>query len=155
MIRALRWLHRRTGGVAAALSLVASLAGARSARADCGEDGPWGVGLSAGLGVAAGATGGLVSAGVISAVDDTRDFDFVVGAFAAIGVTSGLSLIYALYDGSTGCEMSLSSPGYVVWSIPVVMVVVGAALPIAIWGAADEIGAEGTEPPPTAAMFRF
>jgi hypothetical protein len=144
--------------VAAVALLLAALLAAPEARAQsggCGEDGPWGVGLSAGLGVAAGATGALVSSGIISAVDDTRDYSFAVGAFAGIGVTAGLSLVYALYDGSTGCEMSLGSPGYVVWSIPIVMVVLGAALPIAVWGASDEFGAPAEEAPASGAMVRF
>ncbi len=97
--------------------------------------------LSATLGVVAGAAGALTSSGIASAADDTRDYDFAIGALAGIGVTSGLSAIYAIYDGSTGCEMANAGSFGVVWSVPIVMLILGAALPVAIWGASDEVGA--------------
>jgi hypothetical protein len=115
------------------------VAGSAQAQATCGDDGPGRVALSAGLGVGSGATGALISSGILSAADDTRDYQFYVGALVGIGVTTGLSAIYAIYDGSTGCDMANSSALGVVWSVPIVMLVLGAALPIAVWGAADEI----------------
>jgi hypothetical protein len=132
---------------AAALTLAAALAVARpaSAQPECGEDGPWRVALSTGLGVGAGALGALTSSGIVSAADDTRDYEFYVGALVGIGVTTGLSTIYAIYDGTTGCEMANSGALGVVWSVPIVMIILGAALPIAVWGASEEIS---TEPPP-------
>lgn len=126
-------------GAAAFMSTVAAPAEAQPVT--CGDDGPSRVALSTGLGVAAGATGALTSSGIVSAVDDTRDYEFYVGALVGIGVTTGLSAIYAIYDGSTGCQMANDSALGVVWSVPIVMIILGAALPIAVWGAADEIGA--------------
>ena len=119
------------------------------AQVSCGDDGPGRVALTTGLGVAAGATGALTSAGIISLADDTREFEFYVGALVGIGVTTGLSAIYAIYDGSTGCAMANDSALGVVWSVPIVMVIVGGLLPIAVWGASDEVGAA---PPPEEMM---
>ncbi len=142
--------------VCAAASLVASLSGAQEINVTgplnapveppgCGSDGPWKVALTAGLGVAVGAGASLGSAGIASATDDTRDFDFGIGALVGIGVTTGLSAIYGIYDGSTNCEMARNSSTGVVWSVPIVMFVLGAALPVAVWGASDEIGAPAAD----------
>ncbi len=115
-----------------------------AAQIECGDDGPWRVALSTGLGVAAGATGALTSSGIVSAADDTRDYSFAIGALVGIGVTTGLSAIYAIYDGSTGCEMANNGALGVVWSVPIVMIILGAALPIAVWGASEEVAAVPT-----------
>jgi hypothetical protein len=135
----------------AAISLAATrTASAQAGQLECGEDGPWRVALTSGLGVGTGAAAALTSAGIISAADDTRDYEFYVGALVGIGVTAGLTAVYAIYDGSTGCEMANTSSLGVVWSVPIVMFVLGAALPIAVWGASDEIGAT---PPPDDMMM--
>lgn len=101
------------------------------------------VGLTAGIGVAAGATGALIVAGALAAGDDTRDFDFGVGAGVGIGVTAGLALIYLAVDLATDCQMAAES-NYIIWSVPIVLFVVGAALPAAVWGASDEVAVEET-----------
>ncbi len=111
------------------------------AQVSCGDDGAGRVALSAGLGVASGATGALISSGIVASVDDTRDYEFYVGTLVGIGVTTGLSAVYAIYDGSTGCDMANNSSLGVVWSVPIVMLVLGSLLPIAVWGASDEFGA--------------
>jgi len=128
-------------GKLVAVCIGLALSGAASdaaAEGSCGDDGPLSVVLTGGLGVAAGAVGALVSSGIIATADDTRDFDFGVGAAVGIGVTAGLSALYAIVDGTTGCSMVNSSPGGLVWSVPITTVVVGSLLPIAIWGAADK-----------------
>src|SRR5262245_29308286 len=102
------------------------------------------VGLTAGIGVAAGATGALVVAGIFAAADDTRDFDFGVGAGVGIGVTAGLAAIYTGVELGTNCAMAVESGPPIIWSIPVVLFVVGAALPAAVWGASDEVAPEQT-----------
>jgi hypothetical protein len=115
----------------------------RAARAQCDEHGLT-VGLTTGIGVAAGATGALVVAGALAEGDDTRDFDFGVGAGVGIGVTAGLAGIYLAVDLLTNCQMAAESGGAVIWSVPIVLFVVGAALPAAVWGASDEVAPEGT-----------
>ncbi len=136
---------RATVALGAALAAL-GLAKTADAQATCGDDGPWRVALSGGLGVGTGAAAALASSGVVSAADDTRDYAFYVGALVGIGVTTGLSTLYAIYDGSTGCQMANESALGVVWSVPIVMFVLGAVLPIAVWGASDELGAPA--PPP-------
>lgn len=140
----------RAACAALLLTITTLIATPANAQVECGEDGPWRVALSGGLGVGAGALGALTSSGIVSAADDTRDYEFYVGALVGLGVTTGLSTIYAIYDGSTGCEMANSGTLGVVWSVPIVMIILGAALPIAVWGASDEIGAE---PPPPEEMM--
>ncbi len=113
------------------------LASARPAQAaGCSEYGGAGVWLSAGLGVAAGAATSLTSAGIIAAADDGSDFSFAVGAGVGLGVTGGLSLIYAIVDATSDCAMA-DEQGGLAWSVPVTTAVLGTLLPIAVWGAAS------------------
>ncbi|RLB54598.1 MAG: hypothetical protein DRI90_20100 [Deltaproteobacteria bacterium] len=139
MKRSGHWLT--AGGVALALSSGLSDAGAEGA---CGESGGLTVGLTAGLGVVAGAAGALISSGVIASVDDTRDYSFGLGAGAGMGVTAGLSAIYFIFDLATGCGMANDVDG-VAWSVPVTTILVGAALPAAIWGGSDEFDVTGSD----------
>ena len=120
-------------GIAA---LVLGVATDAVASGPCGDSGGVGVALSGALGVGVGAATALTSAGIISAADD---FEFGVGAGIGIGVTAGLSLVYVLVDGSTGCSMVHEQGGVVAWSVPIVAAVLGSLLPIAVWGAADEL----------------
>ena len=137
--------------VALGVSLVSV---ARPAAAECGESAKV-VWLTGGVALAAGATGALVASGVIVAADDTRDYSFGVGAGVGIGVTAGLSALYVGIDLGTDCPMARDS-AVMVWSVPVVTLVVGTLLPIAIWGAADDVEAPAEEPPPAGgATFRF
>jgi len=129
------------GGVALVLTSVAPSA---TAQGGCGESGGWMVGLSAGLGLVVGAAGALISSGVVATADDTRDYAFGVGAGAGIGVTAGLSAIYLAFDLGTGCGMANETEG-VAWSVPITTLLVGSALPVAIWGGSDEIDETGTE----------
>ncbi|MBW2455447.1 MAG: hypothetical protein JRI68_13085 [Deltaproteobacteria bacterium] len=123
------------GGVALALL---SSASAVAAQGGCGESGGWTVGLTAGLGAVVGAAGALISSGVIAAADDTRDYSFGIGAGAGIGVTAGLSAVYLAFDLGTGCGMANDTDG-VAWSVPITTILVGTALPVAVWGGSDEI----------------
>jgi hypothetical protein len=131
---------RRLLSALVALFVVAASAPAR-AEGPCGEDGGVGVTLSATAGVVAGATTTLVSTGILVAADGTRDFAFGTGAAVGIGVTSGLSLIYAVVDASTGCAM-VRDQGVIAWTVPLTTAVLGTLLPIAVWGASDEIEPE-------------
>jgi hypothetical protein len=108
-----------------------------AAAGKCDESGT-AVAVTSALGVGVGAAAALISSGVIVASDDTRDYDFGLGAGVGIGVTAGLTGLYTLVDASTGCMMAYDSGGYVVWSVPIVTFIIGALLPIAIWGAADD-----------------
>jgi hypothetical protein len=123
------------------LALCSLLAlGARRANAECADGGAGRVALTSGLAVGAGAASALVTAGVLAAADDSRDFKFGVGAGVGIGVAAGITAIYAVVDASTDCAMVTEADG-IVWSIPIVTAVLGALLPLAVWGAADEVGA--------------
>jgi hypothetical protein len=124
-----------------AVTLSAARAQTPPPQSPCEEHGLT-VGLTAGIGVAAGAVGALTVAGILVAADDTRDFDFGVGAGVGIGVTAGLAGIYTAVDLATNCQMAAESGSPVIWSIPIVLFVVGAALPAAVWGASDEVTAE-------------
>jgi len=107
----------------------------------CGEDGPWRVGLGASLGAGLGAAGAIgVSAGL--AATDSREFSFATGALVGVGASSALALVYGLYDGFTGCYMAGDSIAY---SVPIVTTLVGSLLPVAIWGASDEVGENTSE----------
>jgi hypothetical protein len=122
-------------------------AGSSDARAQgCADDDKW-VWASGGMGVGAGAAGALAVAGALSLADDTRDFEFGVGAGVGIGVTAGLSALYTVVDLSTNCGMARESDG-IVWSVPIAMLIVGSLLPLAVWGASDEVGEPAEEPPP-------
>jgi hypothetical protein len=105
---------------------------------DCNDGGSERVWASGGLGLASGAAASFGSSGIISAADDTRDYSFLTGALVGLAVTGGLSALYTLVDGSTGCDMAADG---IAWSVPITTLVVGAALPLAIWGASDELGA--------------
>lgn len=104
---------------------------------DCADPRGVRVALTAGLGAGVGAAGALGVSGILAAADDSRDYSFAVGALAGIGVTTGLSAIYALVDGASGCAMVQDG---VAWSIPITMGVVGSLLPLAVWGASPDAG---------------
>jgi hypothetical protein len=125
----------------AGLGAVASTSTAHAQVGGCREHGLT-TGLTAGIGVAAGATGALIVSGALAEGDDTRDFDFGIGVAVGIGVTAGLAGIYAAVDVATNCSMAAESGSVIIWSIPIVLFVVGAALPAAVWGASDEVAPE-------------
>jgi hypothetical protein len=108
------------------------------ARAQCPPDGWRHVLLTAGVAGAAGVGAALGSSAIVATADKTRDYKFYVGAAAGGGVTLGLSVLYGLVDYYSGCRIAESSPGGFAWEVPVVTFVVGAALPVAIWGAAPK-----------------
>ncbi len=139
-------MRRPSQGLVAGAIALAVLGSASSATAQggCGESGGLTVGLTAGLGAVVGAAGALISSGVIAAADDTRDYSFEIGAGAGIGVTAGLSAVYLAFDLGTGCGMASETEG-VAWSVPITTILVGAALPVAIWGGSDEIEENGSE----------
>jgi hypothetical protein len=134
---------RSTLAAVAMMAVVLSAPG-RAGGQECPDDGPTWVAVTASLGVAAGATGALVVAGALTA-EPKRDFDFLVGAFAGIGVTAGLSTIYGLYDGLTGCRMASDQ---IAWSIPIAMFIVGSLIPLGVWAGSDEIATEASAPAP-------
>jgi hypothetical protein len=136
---------RPIGRLAAAGIALALLAAAPPAAAEdaCGDLGPLGVWLTGGVAAVAGMGASFGSAGIITAVDDTRDYSFVAGALISSGITLGLSALYVTVDLVTGCSMVNESAAGFVWGIPITTFVVGAALPIAIWGASDEAAGEG------------
>ena len=101
------------------------------------DDCPKQSGLSGGIGVGAGALASFSSAGILSVADDTRDYSFLASAGIAAGVTGGLGILYAVIDQSSNCSMTNGSFS---WSVPIVLFAVGAALPLAIWGAAEKNG---------------
>jgi hypothetical protein len=145
----------RTALVGCAL-VGASIATPGRAAADCGDSTAV-VWITGGVALLAGATGALVSSGVIVAADDTKDYSFGVGAGVGIGVTAGLSALYVGIDLGTDCPMARDSAA-IVWSVPIVTLVVGTLLPIAIWGAADDVEAPPEEAPPmgtSGAVVRF
>lgn len=129
----MRWL------LASSLLLVPATAEAQ----ECPEDGVTWVAVTATLGAAAGAAGALGISGALTA-DDNRDFSFLVGSLAGIGVTAGLSTIYGTYDGLTGCQMAADG---VAWSIPIAMFVVGSLIPVGVWAGSDEVGEVPAEAP--------
>ena len=139
MIAALADLAPRCGSIAAmraplvALSLV--LAPGLAEAQECPEDGVTWVAVTAALGAAAGATGALAVSGGLT-VDGGRDFSFLVGSLAGIGVTAGLSTIYGAYDGLTGCRMAADG---IAWSVPIVMLLVGSLIPVGVWAGSDEV----------------
>ena len=139
MRRSSHWLV--AGGVA--LTLISGLADA-GAEGPCGDFGGMAVGVTAGLGVVVGAAGALISSGVIASVDDTRDYSFGVGAGAGIGVTAGLSAIYFVFDLATGCGMVNDADG-VALSVPITTILLGTALPVAIWGGSDDLEATASD----------
>ena len=116
-----------------ALSLVLA---PRLAQAEpCPDDGATWVAITATIGAAAGATGALAVSGALTA-DEGRDFSFLVGSLAGVGVTAGLSTVYGTYDGLTGCRMAGSG---VAWSVPIAMFIVGSLLPVGVWAGSDEV----------------
>jgi hypothetical protein len=117
--------------VALWIALAPSLAQAQ----ECPDDGATWVAVTATLGAAAGATGALAVSGGLTA-DEGRDFSFLVGSLAGIGVTAGLSVIYGTYDGLTGCRMAGSS---IAWSVPIAMLIVGSLIPVGVWAGSDEV----------------
>jgi hypothetical protein len=129
--------------VAAALTTASGSAGA-----DCG-DSTTVVWLTGGIALLAGATGALVATGVIVAADDTKDFSFGLGAGVGVGVTAGLSALYVGVDLASGCPMAREE-ATIVWSVPIVTGLLGTVLPIAVWGASDDVEPAEEEPPPAA-----
>lgn len=116
------------------------------------EEGAGRVAVSATVGVGAGAGAATLVSGILAASDDTRDFNFWIGAGVGAGVTAGLALLYALVDGSTGCTMVEAG---LAWSVPITTLIVGAALPLAIWGAVDEIAPTTETASPIQFQMRF
>jgi hypothetical protein len=112
---------------------------ARPAHAEgrCDERDVRAVLLTGGVAAGGGIGAAVLSAGILDALDDRRDFRFPVGAAAGGGVTLGLAALYAVIDWGTGCPMARESAG-LAWSVPISLLVVGAALPMAIWGASAE-----------------
>lgn len=135
---------RRGRGPIVGAVLAATVIAAPASAQECREGDDWNTGLSAALGAGIGSGAALGVAGALT-VDDRRDFSFAAGALAGVGVTVGLSTIYGLYDGFTGCRMA---EGGIAWSVPITMLVLGSLLPVAVWGASGETG---TEPPVVAA----
>ncbi|HHH30288.1 MAG TPA: hypothetical protein ENK57_18370 [Polyangiaceae bacterium] len=122
--------------VIASLVLVALSTGEPTALAQCPEDGALMVGLSAVAGLGAGASTSLASSGIIAAADPDSEYDFLTGFLVGTAVTGGLSALYGVIDGSTGCPVVREQGGFA-WSIPLTMGIVGSLLPLAIWGASD------------------
>ncbi len=114
-----------------------------SAEGPCGDFGALSVWLTGGVGALAGVGASFGSSGIISAADDTRDYSFAAGALISSGITLGLSALYVTVDLITGCALVNESGSGFVWGVPITTFVIGAALPIAIWGASDEIAEEG------------
>lgn len=131
--------------IVAALSVAALLSQAGRARGQCPEDGALWVGVSAASGLGAGAATSLASSGIIASADPDSSYDFVTGFLVGTAVTGGLSALYGVIDGWTGCGVVREHGGFA-WSIPLTMGIVGSLLPIAIWGAADHD--DGTTLPP-------
>ncbi len=126
---------RRIGAAIVALFLLLLAPAARGQPLD---DNCWVGSLTSGaVGAGTGIGASLLSSGIIVGVDDTRDYHFATGALVGAGVTVGLAALFAIVDGSTGCPMTRD--GFA-WSVPIVTLIVGGALPVAIWGAADEHG---------------
>ena len=123
-----------------ALALVAAPSVAEAQ--ECPEDGATWVSVTAALGAVAGATGALAVSGALTA-DETRDFSFLAGSLAGIGVTAGLSIIYGAYDGLTGCQMAGDG---IAWSVPIAMLVVGSLIPVGVWAGSEEVGAPAEAP---------
>ena len=122
--------------LAVALTSLAVATTSRPALAQCPEDGGLMVGLSAGSGVGAGALTSLASSGIIASADPGSSYHFVTGFLVGTAVTGGLSALYGIIDGTTGCAVVREQGGFA-WSIPLTMGIVGSLLPLAIWGAAD------------------
>jgi len=137
--------RRPLGRLAASGIALALLAEAPPAAAEdsCGDFGALAVWLTGGVAAIAGSGASFGSAGIIAAVDDTRDYSFVAGALISSGITLGLSALYVTVDLVSGCTMVNESAAGFVWGIPITTFVVGAALPIAIWGASDEAAPPG------------
>lgn len=147
--------------VTASIVLAATtVASPRSASAQCPEDGALMVGLSAVSGLGAGASTSLASSGIIASADPDSEYDFLTGFLIGTAVTGGLSALYGIIDGSTGCPVVREQGGFA-WSIPLTMGIVGSLLPLAIWGASDqeedplaEEAAKLLGPKPQTATFR-
>ena len=99
------------------------------------------VAWSAAIGAGSGAAAAVGTSAIVSVADSTRDYDFGTGALAGAGVAVGLAGLYAIVDATSGCRMAESGFG---WSIPITTVVVGSAIPIALWGASDKVEPVGT-----------
>ncbi|MEZ4438133.1 MAG: hypothetical protein R3B72_03550 [Polyangiaceae bacterium] len=118
------------------VALVLLLAVPSEAAAQCTDDGPLLVGLSAGAGAAAGALTALGSGAIVTRADPHTELSLLTAFGVGAAVTGGLSVLYGAVDGFTGCGLVNEHGGFA-WSIPVTMAVVGTLLPIALWGAAD------------------
>ena len=108
-----------------------------TASAQCPEDGVLMVSLSGVAGLGAGSAMSLASSGIIASADPDSEYEFVTGFLVGTAVTGGLSALYAIIDGSTGCSVVREQGGFA-WSIPLTMGIVGSLLPLAIWGASDQ-----------------
>jgi len=130
---------RRIGAATAVLTL--SLF-ATTARGEVDDSSCWvGSLVSGAIGAGTGVGASLLSSGIIVSVDDSRDYHFATGALVGSGVTVGLAALFAIVDGSSGCTMTRDG---IAWSVPIVTLVLGGALPVAIWGAAEEHELSGT-----------
>lgn len=128
----------RPSFVTASIVLVTiTLAAPRESFAQCPEDGALMVGLSAVSGLGAGAATSLASSGIIASADPDSEYEFLTGFLVGTAVTGGLSALYGIIDGSTGCPVVREQGGFA-WSIPLTMGIVGSLLPLAIWGASDQ-----------------
>jgi len=126
---------RPTSLTASIVPLAILLTTTRPAAAQCPEDGATMVTLSALAGVGAGAATSLASSGIIASADPNSDYRFLTGFLVGTAVTGGLSALYGIIDGTTGCAVVREQEGFA-WSIPLTMGIVGSLLPIAVWGAA-------------------
>lgn len=111
--------------------------------------------VTASVAAGAGIGAALATSGILAKADHTRDFHFPVGFGAGGGVALGLSAIYGVFDYYTGCHMVNASGGFA-WSVPIVTVVVGALLPVAVWGASPKLDDAGAAAQPLSApMFGY
>jgi hypothetical protein len=120
------------------IAVVAATSIAIDARAQCDARAGRDVLVSATVGGAVGISAALGSSAIAATAGRSREYRFYVGAAAGAGVSLGLATLYGLFDYYTGCHMVSASRHRFVWSVPIVTFIVGAALPVAIWGAAPK-----------------
>ncbi len=126
---------RAVAVTAGALAIVACSVDARAQ--SCEPSGGRNVIVTAVVGAGVGIGAALGTSAILALADHTRNFHFAVGAGVGGGVTLGLSGLYGVVDYYSGCHMVNNAGGFA-WSVPIVTFIVGAALPIAIWGASEK-----------------